>query len=101
MAELATLTLEQFTPLLGETFELVIEGGEPLSLTLAEADRVGDPGAEHRGRQPFALLFRGPLEPVLEQQIYSLHHADLGELGLFLVAVGPDNEGMSFAAVFT
>jgi hypothetical protein len=58
-------------------------------------------GAPHEGRQPFSLIFRGPLTPVLTQQIHVIHSPVLGELEIFLVPVGPDEQGMRYQAVFS
>ena len=59
----------------------------------------GDEGEE--GRRPFSLIYRGPLTPILPQQIYPVEHPELGTLELFLVPVGPEGGGMQYEAVFT
>ena len=71
-----------------------------IELKLAEVDTVGG-DSDHR--EPFAVIFLGPLEPVLPQAIYSLMHEELGVLDLFLVPVGPDKDrtGIQYEAVFT
>ena len=45
-------------------------------------------------------MFRGPGEPVLAQRIYPLDNQTLGRLEIFLVPIGPDDEGMRYQAVF-
>ena len=50
--------------------------------------------------EPFALTFRGPASPVLQQQIYSLTHPELGDSEIFLVPIGPDKQGMLYEAIF-
>ena len=52
-------------------------------------------------REPFSLVFRGPMQPVLNQRVFRLEHAEMGQLDVFLVPIGPDNEGMRYEAVFT
>ncbi|MEA2219329.1 MAG: hypothetical protein QOJ35_1955 [Solirubrobacteraceae bacterium] len=94
--DLAALTLDAFTPLVGDAFAIA----EParLTLELSEASGAGEwPG----GRQPFRLLFRGPPDPVLPQAIYRLEHARLGALEIFVVPVGRDDDGTSYEAIFT
>ena len=57
--------------------------------------------AEEGQREPFSVLFRGPMEPVLEQQIYEVRNETIGSLEIFLVPIGPDKTGMRYEAVFT
>ncbi len=42
-----------------------------------------------------------PAESHLEQAIYALEHAEMGMLELFLVPLGPHEDGMRYEAVFT
>ncbi len=67
-----------------------------LELDLVEATALGTASASPTGaaRQPFSLVFRGPLTPVALQRIYPLEHATLGAFELFLVPIGPDQQGM-------
>jgi len=107
MATLGTVepfTLASFAPLLGDRFQLVLNGPDVIDLTLVEADggRAGsdeqaDAGA---GRSPFSVVFRGPLEPVLPQRIYGFRNETLGSFELFIVPIGPDDDGMRYEAVF-
>lgn len=101
MLDLATATHEQFAPGLNRRFRLGLEGGESLELELLRVDKRGAFDPQIHKRQPFSLLFRGPLEPVLPQRIYALDGEPLGALELFLVPVGPDREGMCYEAVIT
>lgn len=89
-----------FAERIGETFELRLEGAEPLQLALIEASGLSGDSDQ---RESFSLLFRGPGEPVLAQSIYPLRHGELGDFDLFLVPVGPDRKagGMLYEAVFT
>jgi hypothetical protein len=98
------LTVDDFAPRVGETFS--IDAGEAgtieLELTSArtqdpKADAVGDDGV----RSPFTLLFRGPAEPVLAQQICPLENETLGRLDIFLVPLGQTPGGVDYEAVFS
>lgn len=51
-------------------------------------------------RAPFSVVFSGPSEPVLPQGIHTVEHEQLGTLELFLVPIGPGEEGMRYEAVF-
>jgi len=92
------LTREDFAPRAGERFR-VEEAGVDLVLaeTVGLSAREGNQGP---WREPFTLLFRGPKSPVLPQRIYSLEHEALGRLEIFLVPIGPDEDGMRYEAVF-
>ena len=102
---LEELQFGQFESLVGERFELALEGNAPVALELVEARPVGElsarQAAELGKRLPFSLVFRGPAELALDQAIRNLSHARLGELALFLVPIERDEEGSLFEAVFT
>ncbi len=92
--DLATCTLTDFTPHVGQTF--MLEAQVPLVLS------AGHPGHARPGaRAGFSLRFTGPREPPLEQRLYTLRHAELGELLLFLVPIAQDANGRTYEAVFT
>ena len=57
-------------------------------------------GSPFGREQPFSLLFRGPLRPLLPQQITTLEHDTLGVLEIFIVPVGPDEYGQRYEAIF-
>ncbi len=97
---LSSLTRETFTGRLGESFVVRAEELPDLELELAEANALG---GDSDDREPFSLIFLGPLDPVLPQAIYSLEHDVLGKLDLFLVPVGPDKgrTGIQYEAVFS
>jgi hypothetical protein len=89
------LTVDSFLPAVGQPFSL--DDGPELELVVAEA--VGGETPEGL-REPFRLEFRGPVDPVLNQQIHRLEHAALGTLDIFLVPVGRDATGTTYEAIF-
>jgi hypothetical protein len=52
------------------------------------------------GHVNFSLLFRGPLQPLLLQQIYPVEHDRLGRFDLFIVPIRRDAHGLYYEAVF-
>lgn len=98
---LAMLTKADFDPCLGTTFQLETAPGESVALELIEISgypqRTIQSGAT---REAFSLLFRGAKDLAVSQQIYKLTHPELGSYELFLVPVGPDEQGMRMEAVF-
>ena len=101
MTDIGTLTHGQFTHYLNQMFT-IDPGDAPLIETeLVEVKSIGVQDTGRGGRQQFSVLFRGPMEPILPQGIYTLSNGELGEIQLFLVAIGPDARGFLYEAVFS
>ena len=94
------ITLEDFEPCLGQSFLVTPEDADSLELELTQIKPFGNSAPKPGFRQPFSLMFRGPLEPVLTQQMLRIENSTLGEMELFLVPIGPDEEGMLYDATF-
>ncbi|WP_114393482.1 DUF6916 family protein [Oleisolibacter albus] len=97
--DLATVTAEEFEPLRGGRFRVCWEGLEE-TLTLQEIRRLryGLPG----GRSPFALTFKGGSDSILlNQRIHPLQAEGLGDIEIFLVPIGRNDDGTYlYEAVF-
>ena len=91
----AELTLETFSAHVGTPF--LLEGGAALELVKVSPLSQGVPG----GRTPFSLLFQGPEGPHLPQRTWTLQHAVLGRLDIFLVPLGPVQGRMRYEAIFS
>ena len=87
-----------FKPLINQTFT-AIQSDSP-SFELLEVSLLGNEPANGE-RQAFSLLFRSKNTSSPQQSIYQLNHEELGELEIFLVPIGPDQQGMLYEAVFT
>ena len=77
---------------------------QALEIELIEAQLLpvhSGKGGKAPSRQPFSLTFRGPAKVYLPQMIYRLEHDRLEALEIFLVPLGPDEQGMRFEAIFT
>jgi hypothetical protein len=97
---LADFTLETFSAHLDEDFTVTVpDGARPLALRLVEASSLGPSPAEGL-RAPFSLVFRGPADRPLPQQMHPVAHPAIGSFDLFLVPVQPDAEGARYEAVF-
>lgn len=94
--DLISLSAADFRDYLGSQFEL------PDAPFKSELLEVNDLPAEGMSgvREPFSLIFRGPSDQTLPQGTHRLEHDKLGSLELFLVPVGPDEDGMLYEAVF-
>ncbi|MBI4910065.1 MAG: hypothetical protein HY820_40980 [Acidobacteria bacterium] len=84
-----------FEPRLNETF--LIES-TTVELKLVECRRLKS--VEGEPREPFSLVFRGPLDPFLQQRTYPIRNEHTGTLEIFLVPVGRDTAGFLYEAVF-
>lgn len=88
-------TLGLFARQLDTAFEVAAQ--RPLALMLYEVDPL-DP--RHPDARHFSLMFRGPAQPLLPQATWTLEHAELGALAIFLAPVGRDAQGVQYQAIF-
>lgn len=98
---LERVTLEDFSQLIGESFEASIEeGGETMaSVTLVSASSRGHSrGPEFR--TPFSLVFEGPSSVPFVQQILWLSNPKTGTMNIFVVPIGDDSQIRRYEAIF-
>ena len=103
MRDLARLTVADFAPVVGEIFAIDADGGATIELELTEAathDPAAPPADDSGRRSPFSVVFRGPVDPVLAQQICRLESDSLGPLEIFIVPIGRADAGVRYEAVF-
>ena len=100
---LEQFTLATFAERVGEKFQ-VDDGSQVIEMQLVAATaatlRSGERATTPSGRDPFSIVFRGPLEPILPQRIYPFRHETLGSFELFIVPIGPNGDAMQYEAVF-
>ena len=91
------LEKKDFEPLLDETLE--IDSGEAThEARIVDLRNLGR--EPEKGRHSFSVLLRVPKDALYDQQIFTVKSKSLGALDLFLVPVGPDEEGMLYEAIF-
>jgi Domain of unknown function (DUF6916) len=93
------LKSSDFTPYLQQQFLLEAGGAEPLAVQLLQVTELGA-AAPNAPRPPFSIILRGPRDRRLPQKIYTVRHATLGEMEIFLVPVAVDEKGYHYEAVF-
>ena len=93
------LTQEDFAKCVNQACQ-VHHGPKNVEMQLIECRKLHNPGARAGHREPFALLFRGPKTPILEQRMYLFDFQHLGPVEIFIVPIGPDELGMRYEAVF-
>jgi hypothetical protein len=100
MPDLAALTIEFFDARVGTTFTVADDAGERVELRVIDALPWGEHPPD-AGRRPFTVHFLGPARPLLPQKIYVLEHGEAETLELFLVPLGPHEDGIRYEAVFS
>ena len=98
---LQNLRREDFAKCLHQTFRIEVEGREPVETELVEVRGLVKPDDDPDRREPFSLIFEGPMEEALEQSIFRVANETLGELDLFIVTIGPGTDRMRHEVVFT
>ena len=91
-----TITRDEFAGQVNSIFSLAGDAGAALVLELCQVSAL----RVTRRQEVFSLLFKGPLDRLLPQQIYCLQHEKLGWLDIFLVPVQRDGEAIYYEAVF-
>jgi hypothetical protein len=96
---LETLTLDVFSPLVGETFQVHVQPEQTIAVELVEARPLSESNGP-RPRPPFVLTFKGPAQFVMPQRIYRIEHQALGAHEIFIVPIGPGQGGMLYEVIF-
>jgi hypothetical protein len=90
------LAPRDFAKHVNSTFQVMNDPGGtyPLKLTRLTESK------QNPKFQVFSLYFHGSGDRILPQRIYKLNHANLGEIDLFLVPIGKDQDGVTYEAAF-
>ena len=90
---------DDFKSCLNQPFTLELNGSE-YRLILVSTDKLAN-SATVGDRDAFSIVFRGDSNLNLPQQIYRISHEQMGSMDIFIVPIGPDEEGMCYEAVFS
>ncbi len=93
------LSFARFSELLQTRFRVVLGEGGSIDLTLAKA-RLIRPRAAGSPGESFSLVFQGPADRFLAQQIYRFEHERIGAFDLFIVPIGSTGAETQYEAVF-
>ncbi len=85
-----------FAACVGNTFRIHASEDRAEAVTLIEVKKLGSSGP----KEQFSVVFRGGQGDHLPQRTYRMEHDALGRMDLFLVPLGPDDQGMRYQAVF-
>lgn len=101
---LASLSYAHFAPLVNQQFRIYPESGAPIKAELISVADLGQRPTAKKGQvrqRTFSIILRGPQSDIyLPQHIYTVEHSRLGKHKIFLVPIGPDEQGMRYEAVF-
>lgn len=92
----AALDHETFSKYLNTNFRIF--GGDSYIFE-AELSKISDLQLSPQ-QERFAIIFRGPREPLINQGTYRLEHDEMGEFMLFMVPLRQDDDGTFYEAVF-
>ena len=96
---LEKLSAADFSPLLNSTFQIYFDPSSPSIVELVEVtEKKSD--SEEVLRQPFSVVFRGSKDTIWPQGMYTIDQKIFGKMDIFLVPIGPDDQGMCYEAVF-
>jgi hypothetical protein len=90
------LTKEAFEENLNTKFRILLPEFQTAELELTEVlETMSTPG-----QQQFSIFFRSPPQYLLSQGTYRMEHEKLGELHIFIVPVGREQDAFLYEAVF-
>jgi hypothetical protein len=93
-------TEADFAKHLNTNFRIELESQQSVELKLiAVTPRASEPH-EQAGMERFSVLFSGPADVFLPQQIYRVTHPEMGELEIFLVPIAKESDGFRYEAVY-
>jgi hypothetical protein len=93
---LEDLNQEIFEPFVHSRFAVYDEARNKVTMELLEVSgNSSNPKIEN-----FSLIFRGPVQPLLPQKIYTFDHPKIGAFALFIVPIALQPDGLRYQAVF-
>jgi len=93
-------TAENFSRNVNTKFRVNVDSAEAIELELVGVESRKVEPNEQAGMERFSTFFQGPPNYLLPQRTYELLHPQMGELQVFLVAIGQDQHGIRYEAVF-
>lgn len=96
-----TLKKQSFENIHNNTFAIFFDLDNSISSELIEVSSINSHTLKDGQAEPFSLVFQVKDDRVFEQNTFQVTHEELGELELFLVPIGADENGVRYEAVFT
>ena len=90
--DIGDVTVETFEGREGDVFAVRFEDGA-YDLTVAAVERPPGDWGRSDMREPFSVTLHGEPTHVLPQGLWTLSHGELGDIQLFVVPIGPTDDG--------
>lgn len=98
--DLSKIRAEDFEGFLNQTMVIHFSPGHAMDAELVEVEKLVLYSSLER--ESFSIIYRTNGEKRAYQQgIYGITHPIMGQLDLFLVPIGPDQEGMLYQVIFS
>lgn len=94
------LIADHFLQYVGDTFIVILNADFRIDFILREVNKYENQPPAFK-RQPFRLLFSGPVLSSLPQATYQFNHSVLGVMEIFIVPVDKDQESIFYEAIFS
>ena len=94
------LHITDFHPFVGSDYLITDAEGGDFTVRLISTDLLPSSLGTLAARQSFSLIFLGPVQPRLPQRTYDMTNRDGARSEIFLVPIGPHQEGFQYQAVF-
>ena len=99
---LQNLTIDSFRPLVGSEFFVEVAEEKRIPLALERVESLTEKGQmQPRKREPFSIVFSGPLDTFFSQQTLPLSHPSLGKVNIFVVPIARLENRYQYEAIFT
>lgn len=94
------LTEAEFSKHVNTIFRVDAGAEAGVELLLVEVKSYGGNPGDVEGMERFSLFFKGAVQPILPQGVYSLNHDVMSSNDIFLVPIQPEDDGARYEAVF-
>lgn len=93
-------TAAEFAQHVNTNFRVEIESPKPIDIKLITVTPRAIEPHEEAGMERFSVVFSGPADVFLPQNIYRVVHPEMGEFEVFLVPIKQEAEGFRYEAVY-
>ena len=93
-------TAADFAKHVNTNFRVEVESPKPIDIKLITVTPRRIEPHEEAGMERFSVVFSGPQDTFLPQNIYRVVHPEMGEFEVFLVPIKQEADGFKYEAVY-